>query len=151
MNPFRIVSFFLFIPLLISAQVDRTDYFVPGEREKELLIIVHIWGEINNPGKFIVRDGTTLVDIISEAGGPTKFAKLNKVIIAHKGEADPHIEVFNMREYIEKESIGVPIMMPGDIVVVKRNAWGFILDFGQLTATLYTLFYTILILIQLSG
>ena len=54
---FLLLIFVLFTPVIMTAQVDRTDYFTPGEQEKELLIIVYVWGEVNNPGKFVVRDG----------------------------------------------------------------------------------------------
>ena len=84
-------------PAFASGQVEQTRYYASGEQEKELQIIVHIWDEVNNPGKFIVRDGTNLVDLISGAGGPTKFARLNKVIITHSEESNPHVDVYDMK------------------------------------------------------
>lgn len=150
MNPFRIMSFFLFIPLLISAQIDRTDYFVPGEQEKELMIIVHVWGQVNNPGRFVVRDGTNLLDIISEAGGPTQYANLKKVYIAHKRDENPHIETINIRTYTERQNIPIPVLLPGDVVVVKKSAWGFLLDVGQLTGQLTVMLNSIWLVLNIS-
>ncbi len=152
MKHYRIImSFFLFIPLLIFAQADRTDYFVPGEQEKELMIIVHVWGEVNNPGRFIVRDGTNLLDIISEAGGPTRYASLNKVYLAHKGEENPHIEIVDIRTYTEKENTPIPVVLPGDVVLVKRSTWGFLLDIGQLTGQMTVILNTIWLVLNISN
>ena len=151
MNHFRIMSLLLFFPLLISAQIESTDYYTPGEQEKELMIIVHVWGEVNHPGKFVVRDGTSLVDILSEAGGPTRYANLKKVYIARKGEQIEHIEIHNLRKYVEKERTNIPSLLPGDVIVVKRNAWGIGLDLGQLTGQLAVILNTILIVISLSS
>jgi len=151
MNHFHIISLLLLFPLLISAQFESTDYYTPGEKEKELMIIVHVWGEVNAPGKFIVRDGTNLVDILSEASGPTRYANLKKVYIAHKGDQIEHIEILNLRKYIEEERTNIPSLLPGDVIIVKRNAWGIGLDLGQLTGQLAIILNTILIVISLSS
>lgn len=152
MKHYRIImSLLLLIPLLISAQVDRTDYFVPGEQEKELMIIVHVWGEVNNPGRFIVRDGTNLLDIISEAGGPTRYASLKKVYVAHKRDENPHIEMINIRTYTERENIPIPVLLPGDVVLVKRSTWGFLLDVGQLTGQMTVILNTIWLVLNISN
>ncbi|MFQ5454226.1 MAG: polysaccharide biosynthesis/export family protein [Candidatus Zixiibacteriota bacterium] len=151
MKRLSIMSFFLIIPVLISAQVNKTDYFVPGEQEKELLIIVHVWGEVTNPGKFVVRDGTNLLDIISEAGGPTRYASLKKVYIAHKRDENPHIENINIRTYTERKNIPIPVLLPGDIVVVKRSTWGYFLDVGQLTGQMAVILNTVWLVLNISN
>ena len=151
MNHFRIMSLLLFFPILISAQIESTDYYTPGEQEKELMIIVHVWGEVNRPGKFVVRDGTSLVDILSEAGGPTRYANLKNVYVALKGDQGEHVETFDLRKYIEKEKTYIPSILPGDVIVVKRNAWGLGLDLGQLTGQLAVILNTILIVISMSS
>ena len=111
----------ILMPMFTPAQIESTDYFTPGEEKTELMIIVHVWGEVNNPGKFVVRDGTSLIDILSEAGGPTRYANLKKVYIARKGDQIEHIEIHNLRKYVEKERTNIPSLLPGDVIVVKRN------------------------------
>ena len=142
--------FFVILPITMFAQVKQTDYFVPGEQAKELMIIVHVWGEVNAPGKFIVRDGTNLVDIISEAKGPTRYANLKMVYVAHKSDQSEHVMTYNLETYIEKEIVNIPILSPGDVVVVKRSLWGLGLDLGQITGQLAVILNTILILINLT-
>ena len=141
----------ILIPMFAPAQIESTDYYTPGEQAKELMIIVHVWGEVNRPGKFVVRDGTSLVDIISEAGGPTQYANLKHVYVAHKGDQGEHVEIYNLRKYVEKEKIYIPSILPGDVIVVKRNAWGLGLDLGQLTGQLAVILNTILIVISMSA
>ena len=142
--------FFGVLPATIFAQVKQTDYFVPGEQAKELMIIVHVWGEVNGPGKFIVRDGTNLIDIISEARGPTRYANLKTVYVARKGDQSEHVVKYNLETYIEKELINIPQLSPGDVIVVKRSLWGLGLDLGQITGQLAVILNTILILINLT-
>ena len=114
------------------------------------MIIVHVWGQVNNPGRFVVKDGTNLLDVISEAGGPTKYANLKKVYIAHKRDENPHIETINIRAYTERENIPIPVLLPGDVVVVKRSTWGFLLDIGQLTGQLTVMLNSIWLVLNIS-
>ena len=154
MKRFSILALYISIilsPVIVFAQIERTDYFVPGEAEKELMIIVHIWGEVHNPGKFVVSDGSDLIRLISEAGGPTEFANLKRVFIAHKGDENPHIDIFNMEKYILRENVPVPVMLPGDVVVVKRSTWGFLLDIGKLTGQMTVVLNTIWIVLSISN
>ena len=137
--------------MFTPAQIESTDYFTPGEEERELMIIVHVWGEVHNPGKFVVRDGTSLVDILSEAGGPTRYANLKNVYIAHKRDQVEHIEIHDLKKYIEEEKTDLPSILPGDVIVVKRNMMGLGLELGQLTASLAVILNTILIFISLSN
>ncbi len=137
--------------MFAPAQIESTDYYTPGEDKTELMIIVHVWGEVNQPGKFIVRDGTSLVDILSVAGGPTRYANLKNVYIAHKGDQVEHIEIHNLKNYVEKEKTDIPSLLPGDVIVVKRNAMGIGLELGQLTSQLTVVLNTILIIITLSN
>ena len=151
-NIFNKLLLFLLVilmPMLTSAQVESTDYYTPGEEKTELMIIVHVWGEVNQPGKFVVRDGTSLVDILSEAGGPTRYANFENVYIAHKRDQVKHIEIHDLKKYVEEEKTNLPSILPGDVIVVKRNAMGFGLELGQLTSQLAIILNTILIVISL--
>ncbi len=51
---------------------------------EELEMIVHIWGEVKSPGKYRVTYETDIIELISEAGGPTKDANLTKVQLTRK-------------------------------------------------------------------
>jgi protein involved in polysaccharide export with SLBB domain len=50
-----------------------------GQEKDFSQIVVHIWGEVGQPGEYRVSDGTDILGIISKAGGPTQFSRLSKV------------------------------------------------------------------------
>ena len=61
------------------------DYFL-GDEEK-LEMVVHIWGEVKEPGEFRVSYETNVVELISKAGGPTEFANLSKIRLTRELES----------------------------------------------------------------
>jgi len=56
------------------------------DNEDELKMIVHIWGEVRNPGEMIVPYETNILELISKAGGPTQYANLTKVRLTRDSE-----------------------------------------------------------------
>ena len=92
--------------------------------EKELMIRVHIWGEVRNAGEYLVPDGSTVLDLISKAGGPTEYASLKKVMITHVKPKSPRYIHIDLKAYLEKEQYGAPdVLLPGDVVRVPSNRW----------------------------
>ena len=119
----------------VSIAQDRGDYF-PGENNR-LEMVVHIIGEVKKPGKYSVRDDTNLIELLSEAGGPTEFSNLGAVTITHvKSDlsANGHdvaksgnvvrVVSYNINKYLKDEnSSSAPILKPGDVVLVPKNKW----------------------------
>lgn len=129
-------------------QVPKENYLI-GE-EKNLEIIVHIWGEVRNPGEKRVPDGTNILELISKAGGPTEFSNFSKVLLYSKPippepqeheaypDNDEHkfigkdlkelrktgkVEI-DITQYLKNgSSTYLPRLLPGDVVYVKRNVW----------------------------
>ena len=66
-------------------QIPRDKYLMGPEQK--LQIHVHIWGEVNKPGDYIVPDGTNVLELISEAGGPTQYADLSHVKVTREAES----------------------------------------------------------------
>jgi len=129
-------------------QIPRENYLI-GE-EKNLEIIVHVWGEVRNPGEKRVPDGTNILELISIAGGPTEYSNLSKVLlfsnsesqlsINRSSEGDPNPADWIARDREELREKGkaeininkylkngkareLPRLLPGDVVEVKRNVW----------------------------
>ena len=131
---FIVVSFgaTLFLSSPVFAQEEATekkqnevmeDRYYLGT-EKELMIRVHIWGEVNNPGEFLMPDGSTVLDLISKAGGPTEYSSLHNVRVTHKGTRSPHSTMVDLKAYLEKDEYkSPPVLWPGDVVQVPRNRW----------------------------
>jgi len=129
-------------------QVPKESYLI-GE-EKNLEIIVHIWGEIRQPGEKRVPDGTNILELISKAGGPTEFSNLSKVLFfsnqnpnlspEEKSYFSDSQDKFILKDLEELRKTGkvaidinkylknakaqyLPRLLPGDVVYVKRNVW----------------------------
>ena len=45
---------------------------------EQLKIRAYIWGQVKQPGLYIVPDNTDLLTLLSSAGGPTENDKLSK-------------------------------------------------------------------------
>lgn len=123
----------------------RQDYILNNEN-RLLNIPVHIWGEVNRPGEYLVPDGTDILELISKAGGPTIYSNLKNVILTrrpyyysrfyntsadsnflYKKEFDNSrnkVIKLNLKEYLDGESEeSTLILQPGDVVRVNRNIW----------------------------
>ena len=91
---------------------------------EQLKIRTYIWGQVRNPGLYIVPDDTDLLTLISSAGGPTENAKLSKIrIIRSTAEGEKVIWV-DLKEYIETgEAELIPILRPGDTIIVSGSTY----------------------------
>ncbi|HDH31252.1 MAG TPA: hypothetical protein ENH26_00570 [Candidatus Wolfebacteria bacterium] len=101
---------------------------------------VHVWGEVARPGEYLVPDGTNVLELISRAGGPTAFANLKNITLTRKevptfskpqtasnhkeNPYEKNIMRVNLKSYLNNNnSNSLPVLKPGDVVVVKQNTW----------------------------
>lgn len=68
-------------------------------------IIVHISGQVVNPGVICLKENSRIVDAINEAGGLTNFADLNKINLAYVLEDAQKIYIPSVNEEEEKEYV----------------------------------------------
>ncbi len=109
-------------------------YMDSGQR---LLIEVHIWGEVNSPGMYRVPDGSTVLDLVSRAGGPTQYAALSRVKLATSRENRRHNSSINIDRYLNTtREVEIPVLKPGDTVMIPRNARFFWKDAVRFVADL---------------
>lgn len=137
---------FLLSTCLAQNELVNNDQYQIGSDER-LMITVHIFGEIKNPGEYLVPDNTNILEIISKAGGPTEFSNLGKVKITrglvniydlkkilskstnNKNYQNKTIKKqiinVNLKKMLDdrKSMATLPILRPGDVVRVSRNAW----------------------------
>lgn len=97
-------------------------YYSGSSGSEQLKIYTYIWGQVRNPGLYIVPDNTDILALISLAGGPEEHAKLSKIRIIRPGnEVDKVIEV-NIEEYLDTgNSDIIPKLQPGDTIVVSGS------------------------------
>ena len=142
------IAIFLYVGMISAGfaqqeQVKKGQYF--WTEEPKLQIVVHIWGEVNSPGQYIVPDGTNVLELISLAGGPTEYSNLNSVKLTrvffpsegeNSGSDDPtparvqlrtrtkEIYKVNLNDHLgAKRDEYIPVLKPGDVVKVNRNTW----------------------------
>lgn len=121
------------VPLIALAAAGQDD--VSFQRDSRLLIEVHVWGEVNKPGLYRVPDGSTPLDAISLAGGPTQFAALSKVKLTHPPGASPRRQRIDLEKYSDGQDAGdLSVLKPGDMITVPRNARFFWKDAIQILA-----------------
>lgn len=130
---------FIFANCFAQQIESKKDQYIVGEDQK-LQIVVHIWGEINRPGQYIVPDGTDVRELISIAGGPTEYSNLSNIKLTREYLDNLKIQqgfnksnerlikkkliTINIKKYLERElSEPIPILQPGDVVKINRNLW----------------------------
>lgn len=89
------------------------------------LMPVYVIGEVNTPGKVDVRRGTTLLQLLAESGGFTRFAATNRVQLRRVNTRTGQESVvgFNYRDALRGGSIGAgaTVLQPGDVVMVPER------------------------------
>lgn len=90
-------------------------------------ISVNLWGFVNAPGKYTVPSSTTLIQLISLAGGPNDRARMSDIRILHDLTVDSTItepiNVFNLEEYMRTADSSLnPILIDNDTVIVPGDA-----------------------------
>ncbi|MBN2412642.1 SLBB domain-containing protein, partial [candidate division KSB1 bacterium] len=132
--------------LLFAQDIIQKDQYIIGEDGK-LQFSVHIWGEVARPGEYLVPDKTDVLELISKAGGPTEFSNLKDVKITRgllrftvKDIKATNINIskyksgskniksvtkIDLKRMLENEDYTklLPILQPGDVVMVGKNTW----------------------------
>ena len=133
------VSFLMVNNIYSQENQTRLNQYQIGPGEK-LMIRVHVWGEVARPGQYLVPDGTNVLELISQAGGPTPFSNLKNIYltrnIVHTSQDAKNrfkqtsvhygkqIIKINLKSYLNsKNSNSLPLLKPGDVVMVKQNTW----------------------------
>lgn len=116
--------------------VDFYDLFVKGDISKDIFLKaediiympdnelnkIYVMGAVQAPKYIFYREGIRILDAVLEAGGFTKFAKENNVLVLRKGSnpvEEIHIKVKDlMKEGDLSQNIS---LMPGDFVIVKEG------------------------------
>ena len=80
---------------------------------------VYIMGEVQKPGAYEAGDSTSFLDILANAGGPTRFAETRQIkILTPSGESI----LFDLQGYSEGiVTVKVPNLNPGDVIFVPEK------------------------------
>jgi hypothetical protein len=93
-------------------------------KQGEIVISVNLWGFVGGAGHYDVAASTTLIELLSYAGGPTPQARLTDIRIIHADTLNEHrVEVFNLEEYRDNGDLAQnPYLQPGDTIIVSGRA-----------------------------
>ena len=95
--------------------------FIPRQEEavKTGATTVYVMGEVFEPGAYESNKGVTFMDILANAGGPTRFAESRQIrIIRPNGD----VEAFDLAGYTEGTTNGkIPDISPGDAIFVPEK------------------------------
>lgn len=117
-------------PSEVDAEITRAlgkDYLVDPEVGVEVKESVSRWvtilGEIRNPGKFLLKRNMHVIDLVAEAGGPTKDAGTRVIITHHEHPgADPQQIVVNRDRLFAPDNQEANLALaPGDIVTLGEK------------------------------
>ncbi|KEY90819.1 polysaccharide export protein [Candidatus Photodesmus katoptron] len=95
--------------------------FVPKQEDeiKSGFNTIYVMGEVANPGAYESKDGATFIDILANAGGPTRFAETRQIRIIKENQK---VIKFDLTAYTEglKDSV-IPNIAPGDSIFVPEK------------------------------
>ena len=95
--------------------------FVPQATEavKAGARTVYIMGEVRNPGAYETKDGAGFMEILANAGGPSRFAEVRQIrVLRPDGSAVP----FDLQAYTEGTGdAALPEISPGDAILVPEK------------------------------
>jgi len=110
-------------PTLPSASAASYYYIAkPGE----LTMQVNLWGFVKNPGRYEVPSSTDLIQLISFAGGPVQYAKLDEVkltrLILNDSTGAKQEIILNL-EHLDKLKQRSLTLYPGDTIFIDHTGW----------------------------
>jgi len=117
----RYLAVFLLAAAVLAQASGLERYTVPGVETNEVLMSIHVWGEVRNPGTYLVPVEADLIAGLSAAGGPTSIARLSDVKILYD---DTEIE-YDLDDFLNARGEPVPELTPGATVHVptRRFEW----------------------------
>ncbi|NOH72670.1 sugar ABC transporter substrate-binding protein [Vibrio pectenicida] len=109
------------ISLLPNLQPGTT-IFVP-KQEEEIRAgsnVIYIMGEVDQPGAYEGKKGASFMDILANAGGPTRYAESRQIRII---KADGKVVKFDLTAYTEglNTALPPPEIIAGDAIFVPEK------------------------------
>ncbi|HZW95818.1 MAG TPA: polysaccharide biosynthesis/export family protein [Candidatus Eremiobacteraceae bacterium] len=81
-------------------------------------------GEVGRPGRYELREDTTIMEAVEIAGGFTHVAKHSQVLLFRRVNDDlVEARVFNLKKMLKEKKLGeASELRPGDLVFVPQNS-----------------------------
>jgi protein involved in polysaccharide export with SLBB domain len=84
--------------------------------------VVRIMGAIEKPGRYSFDDSMSLLDILAEAGGPSRTALIDKIVVINHSCCKEQARVFDFDKFIKNpNSANIPVLRAGDTVYIPSD------------------------------
>ncbi|ATF08726.1 Periplasmic protein SypC involved in polysaccharide export [Candidatus Enterovibrio altilux] len=106
---------------LLPNIIEGSTIFVPKQEEeiKTGSNTVYVMGEVAKPGAYESKKSATFIDILANAGGPTRFAESRQIRVI---KADGSTVPFDLTLFTEGKLVGDPPQVnPGDAIFVPEK------------------------------
>ncbi|MEZ5843430.1 MAG: SLBB domain-containing protein [Hyphomicrobiaceae bacterium] len=105
---------------LLPPLVPGMTIFVPKQIEevRRGARTVYVMGEVARPGAFETKDQASFIDILANAGGPTRFAETRQIRVLR---AAGTVERFDLVAFTEGKTRQQPKVGPGDAIFVPEK------------------------------
>ena len=106
---------------LLPPMMSGATIFIPRQEEeiKTGANMVYVMGEVAKPGAYEGKHDATFMDILANAGGPTRFAESRQIRII---KANGKVKRFDLAGYTEGTVSGQPpVITPGDAIFVPEK------------------------------
>lgn len=102
-------------------------------------ISISVWGFVKYPGRYVVPEYTTVIDLLSYVGGPTDDSNLDELRIYRIDENNNEQMIsFNFNDLMWEDGLeakyrDVPVLKKSDIFVIPGEPRMYFLDWLSLT------------------
>jgi hypothetical protein len=148
MNTLKFIIFCIFVFVLtvrielgISQDINEkigTDELMKGGSnyynyadKKKVNFEVNVWGYVRSPGKYLIPEGTTVIDLLTLTGGPLNDARLEDIRLVRLKNDSLNIKQnlvinLNYNDFLWEEKItqpvkNNPVLMPGDVILIPGS------------------------------
>ena len=83
---------------VIDNNIENEIKIEENKKETEKQIVIHVAGEVNNPGIVILKEGNRVIDAINAAGGKTSEADYTNINLASVLEDGQKVYIPNIKE-----------------------------------------------------
>lgn len=115
-------------------------------------IKVAIWGNVRNPGRYVIPVYTTMVDLISLAGGPTENADMDDLRLYRAPQpGEQQLLKFRYDDLMGSDELiknrGVPKLEPSDVLLVPGTPPMYFRDWFSLTLSVISMILSVVVLV----
>lgn len=141
----------------LGAKLSRTQYQQTGYYDlsdpEAVNIKVAVWGYVRFPGKYLVPSYTTILDLLSFAGGPSNDSHLDEIkLYRNKEDGSQEMLIFDYNDILWETKLDskkriVPQIEAGDILVVPGSPRYYARDLVSMWATILSALISLTILV----